>query len=118
VVKGILQGVLPRAFQRLLRGAPSGLLGRKTPPLRGFWQERFHHLILGAKAAFWASQKPQERSVLAFPKQACVDTYASHPIGFGPGRLLRKPPDGSIGAVFQALAGFASGSLFERHAKV
>jgi hypothetical protein len=34
-----------------------------------------------------------------FPKRVGVDTYAGHPIGFGPGRLLRKFSDGSIGAV-------------------
>ena len=52
----------------------------KTPLLRGFWQGRFPLVVFGAKQRFSAPQKPRNRTFWAFPNQACVDTYAPHPL--------------------------------------
>src|SRR6266705_38083 len=46
------------------------------------------------KSLVLAATKSSKAGLWPFPKQACVGTYAPHPMGFARGRLLRKPPDG------------------------
>ena len=101
-MKGVLQGALPRAFQWLVHGVSrSCFCGSKTPLLRAFMARRFRNLpqigngaFLRPNPRFCCHKILKKRVPRPFPKQGGVDTYRLAPDGFGPGCLLRKPPDG------------------------
>src|SRR6185503_15799923 len=55
-------------------------LGRKTPLLQRFWQERFQRAVLALQPLVFAVIKSAKGGSCPFPKQGDVDTYPSHPM--------------------------------------
>ena len=107
-MKGVLQGVLPRAFQWLVHGvsrrafaAQSSAFARimaRAVPNAQIGNARFG----GTNLAFWR-HKNLKRAPWPFPKQVGVDTYPSHPtasarVAFsGSLRTDRSAPIKSVG---------------------
>jgi hypothetical protein len=80
--------------QRLFRPIFAG----KAPLLRGLWQAQFPYAIFGCKTRALPVTKTSKTGLWAFPKQAGVDTYASHPMASARVAFSGSLRTGSIGA--------------------